>query len=147
MDRQAIIGEISQVIASQRLAVLATNEQGQPYSCLVAIAGTADLKYLLFSTSRHTRKYEDITKDRRVSILLDNRANDVSDFNNAVAVTAMGTAGEVMSSDRESLLSIYLEKHPLLKDFAQSEENALICVSVNEYIISSFRSVRKLQMD
>ena len=85
MDRPQLTDKLSRLLASQKLAVLSTNKEGQPYSCLVAIAGTADLKHLLFCTARSTRKYGEIKDDPRVSVLIDNIANRESDFRDAFA--------------------------------------------------------------
>jgi hypothetical protein len=99
----------------------------------------------LFCTSRATRKYGNITIDPRVSVLLDNRSNTESDFNDAVAVTALGTAIETKGKDRDELVNIYLEKHPYLEDFINSQDNALMRVDVEEYILSGFTDVWTLQ--
>ena len=147
MDRPQLTDKLSRLLASQKLAVLSTNREGQPYSCLVAIAGTADLKHLLFCTSRPTRKYGEIKDDPRVSVLIDNRSNRESDFRDAFAVTATGRAAEAHSDERDRLLSIYLAKHPHLKDFVSSPDNALIRVDVTDYVISTFQNVWTLPLD
>ena len=147
MDESQVREKLSDLFVSQKLAVLATNSEGQPYNCLVAIACTEDLKYLLFSTSRSTRKYRELKTDSRVSILVDNRLNMESDFDNAVAVTALGRATETQGFNKDRLVDIYLEKHPYLASFVNSQDNALIRIDVNKYVISSFKDVRTLQLD
>ena len=83
------------LLMSQQLAVLATHHDGQPYASLVAFVATADLKELLFATSRNTRKFANLTRDSRVSLLVDSRSNRDADIHEAVAVTVIGTAAEV----------------------------------------------------
>lgn len=138
---------LKELLSSQMLAALATQSNGQPYNCLVAIAPTEDLKHLLFSTFRHTRKYREIQADSRVSILVDSRSNSESDFSDAMAVTATGRAVEADESERERLLEIYLARHPHLVDFAGSPDSALVRIDVEEYILSSFQKVQKLKID
>ena len=145
MDESQLRDKLSSILASQKLAVLATDKDAQPYNCLVAIAGTADLKHLMFCTSRSTRKYGELIENPRVSILADNRSNTESDFDNAAAVTATGRATEAHGVERDRLAHIYLEKHRNLIDFVNSPDNALIRVDVLEYVISGFTDVRKLQ--
>jgi nitroimidazol reductase NimA-like FMN-containing flavoprotein (pyridoxamine 5'-phosphate oxidase superfamily) len=58
---------------SQPLAVLATHNKGQPYGSLVAFAATHDLDYLIFSTTRSTRKFANLSADPRVAMVIDNR--------------------------------------------------------------------------
>jgi nitroimidazol reductase NimA-like FMN-containing flavoprotein (pyridoxamine 5'-phosphate oxidase superfamily) len=135
---------LADLFAKQKLAVLATLSGGQPYSCLVAFAETEDLKGLVFTTFRSTRKYRDIMSEPRVALLVDNRSNEESDFSDALAVTATGRAEEVMGGERERLLSVYLAKHPHLAEFAGSSDSALVRVGVENYVVSSFHEVAAL---
>jgi nitroimidazol reductase NimA-like FMN-containing flavoprotein (pyridoxamine 5'-phosphate oxidase superfamily) len=134
---------------SQRLSVLATYGGGQPYSSLVAFAATNDLKHLVFATTRATRKYANLAakEKERVAMLVDNRSNQDSDFHKAIAVTAMGRAEEVESSERDRFLKFYLGKHPYLKEFVVSPTCALLKISVDKYyIVSRFQNVMELHM-
>jgi nitroimidazol reductase NimA-like FMN-containing flavoprotein (pyridoxamine 5'-phosphate oxidase superfamily) len=79
---------IRELFESQKLAVLATQNEGQPYANLIAFAASDDLKSLYFVTARATRKYANIEADARVTVLIDNRSNQDSDFSQAAAVTA-----------------------------------------------------------
>ena len=147
MNESQMRDRIRELLVSQKLAVLATQKDEQPYNCLVAIAGTADLKDLLFSTSRSTRKYNELKHNPRVSILIDNRSNKESDFDRAVAITAIGRAMEAQGVDRDNLANIYLEKHPNLVNFVDSPDNALIRIAVEKYVISGFKDVWELYLD
>ena len=136
---------IRNLLASQRLAVLSTQNQGQPYSNLVAFAAVPDLKYLLFATSRATRKYANLLADSRVSILIDNRTNEAVDFAEAAAVTVLGQSWEMYGVDRQQLLPIYLERHPYLQNFVNSPNCALLRVKVERYIlVTRFQDVREI---
>ena len=135
------------LFASQRLAVLATQSAGQPYSNLMAFCEAGDLQYLLFATSRNTRKYTDLIADPLVSLLIDSRSNRDSDFREAIAVTAIGKAEEVIGPEQEHLLGLYLEKHPYLAEFVNSPDNALFRVRVSDYkVVSEFQRVKGLRM-
>ncbi len=143
----ALQKELKRLFTIQRLAVLATHKNGQPYSSLVAFAATKDLKHLIFATSRATRKYEHFSRDNRVALLIDSRTNKAADFHKAVAVTAVGTAVETDERIRPQLVTLYLAKHPHLKDFVQSPTCALVQVSVKTYyIVRTFQNVTKLDV-
>ncbi len=132
---------------AQHLGVLATQGGGQPYSSLVAFAATDDLKYLVFATTRATRKYANLSSESRVAMLIDNRSNQDSDFHNAMAVTAMGTAEEVKDSEKDQLLKSYLTKHPYLEGFVTAPTCALLKVRVDKYyLVSRFQNVMELHM-
>jgi nitroimidazol reductase NimA-like FMN-containing flavoprotein (pyridoxamine 5'-phosphate oxidase superfamily) len=135
---------VRSLLASQRFAVLATESEGQPYSNLVAFAEADNLRSLLFVTGRDTKKYSNTVASKRVAVLVDNRTNQPSDLDKAVAVTALGTIEEVAADCRGHLAAIYLSKHPQLEDFLRRPSNALMRVAVTDYIVASFESVRRL---
>ena len=137
---------LSDLFSSQRLAVISTQGGGQPYSNLVAFAETDDLKHLLFITNRNTRKYYNLKVDRRASMLIDSRTNELSDFQIAIAVTAIGIAEEVLNNDRDVISQVFLSKHPHLVDFVNGYDNALINLKVGDYIIAKFGEVNTIHV-
>lgn len=136
---------VQELLHSQRLAVLSTLMSGRPYSNLIAFAATADLKQILFATTRATRKFINLTVEPRVSLLIDNRSNQETDFGEASAVTVLGTGEEVLGPDRDKYLRLYLRKHPYLEDFITAPTCALIRVKVEKFIIvTRFQEVREI---
>ncbi len=135
---------IKRVLASQRFAVLATHSEGQPYGNLIAFSGADNLRSILFVTSRDTRKYSNTLINNKVAVLIDNRTNQPLDLNNTVAITALGTIKEASVDNTEYLGEIYLTKHPQLRNFLQKPSNALMKITVTEYIVATFESVRRL---
>ncbi len=137
---------LKDLFASQRLGVLATYGEGQPYSSLVAFAATNNLKYLVFATTRATRKYANLSTESRVALLVDNRSNQDTDFHRAIAVTALGKAEEVDEREKNQFLRLYLAKHPYL-EFVNSPTCALLKVSVDRYyMVNRFQNVMELHM-
>jgi nitroimidazol reductase NimA-like FMN-containing flavoprotein (pyridoxamine 5'-phosphate oxidase superfamily) len=138
---------IRELFVSQKLAVLGTQNKGQPYANLIAFAASDDLKSLYFATARATRKYANIEADARVTVLIDNRSNQDSDFSQAAAVTATGRAKEVVGSKRDEVLAIYLTKHPMLEEFVRSPTCALLRVEVQTYyLVRRFQNVMELHV-
>ena len=137
---------LKRLLKSGKLAVLATHRNGQPYCSLVAFSHTRDLKYLIFATCRSTRKYENLSADKRVSMLVDSRTNRESDFHKAEAVTITGKATEVSKGMRNEYLRTYLRKHPELKGFVSSPNCALLRLKVNKYyLVSRFQEVMEIR--
>ena len=135
------------LLTSQRLAVLSTNDKGQSYASLVAFAATENMKELFFATARTTRKFANLTENSQVALLIDSRSNQDADFHEAIAVTATGTAEEVTGTDRNALLAFYLKKHPYLVDFVKAPTCALIRVKVVcYYLVSRFQNVVELHV-
>ena len=129
------------LFTSQKLAVLATYGEDQPYCSLMAFAVSDDLKHLIVATKRHTQKFANIQKHPRISMLVDNRKNQVDDFQQAVAVTILATAAEAAPTEHEKLRDLYLFKHPYMRSFCQSPDCVLLRLSVERYlVVSSFRN-------
>jgi general stress protein 26 len=94
-DSSGVAEALQDLVTSQRLAVLATQSEGQPYASLVAFTPTPDLQYLLFATGRATRKYENLSAQSKVAMLVENTSNQESDFHAATAATAVGSAEDL----------------------------------------------------
>jgi len=138
---------IKTILDSQGLAVLATQGDRGPYGSLVAFAATADLKSLLFATTRATRKYANLVRNTGVALVIDTRTNRTADFADAAAVTALGDVEEITGAELPELRRIYLEKHPSLREFTGSPTTALLRVSVTTYImVSRFQNVQELHV-
>jgi nitroimidazol reductase NimA-like FMN-containing flavoprotein (pyridoxamine 5'-phosphate oxidase superfamily) len=138
---------LKDLFSSQRLAVLATQNKRQPYGNLVAFVAANDLKYLLFATTRGTRKYSNISDNPRVAMVIDNRSNQEADFHQAAAVTATGVVEEAEGPGKETLLKLYLSEHPYLKDFVSSPTCALLKMNVETYyVVREFQNVMKLHI-
>jgi general stress protein 26 len=139
-ERRELRETIRHLLASQRLAVLATQCDGQPYTSLVTLAATEDLARLIFPTLRSSTKYTHLSADSRVALLLDNRCDQAPGSPDAVALTAIGIAREASPQDMARLTQLYLSRHPHLRGFLQDPDCALVQVQVRQY-----RLVRQLQ--
>lgn len=139
-------GTLAELLSSQHLAVLATHGEGQPYCSLVAFATSPDLKGLVFATLRSTRKFQNLSADSRVAMMIDSRTNRGCDFQEAVAVTAVGEVREVRKAARGRYLRWFLAKHPHLAEFVMSPSCALLCLGVRKYVIvRKFQEVSELE--
>ncbi len=138
---------ISDLLTTQKLAVLSSYGKGQPYASLIAFAATEDLSHIIFGTTRSTRKYENLSLEPNAALLIDNRSNDEKDFSGAVAATVLGSTQEVKGHRKKQFQNIFLLKHPHLKDFIQSPSCALFILQVQKYyVVSRFQNVQELHM-
>jgi nitroimidazol reductase NimA-like FMN-containing flavoprotein (pyridoxamine 5'-phosphate oxidase superfamily) len=136
------------LFARQRLGVLATHGPGHPYASLVAVLASDDLRHLYFTTTRATRKFQFLTIDPHVAMLVDSRSDEDLDFHGAVAVTAVGTARELEGDERADKLAAFLRRHPHLHDFAGAPPSALVDLAVDTYyLVSRFQNVTELHME
>jgi heme iron utilization protein len=134
---------LKEVVDTQYFAVLNTVGEGVPYSNLVSFVISQDLRSLVFVTDRNTRKYRNIQENKNISLLIDNRTNRPSDVSQAIAITVIGIAREQIEN-KSSLQAIFLTRHPYLQQFVENPDNALILVTVSEYIIASFDKTQRL---
>ena len=133
---------LNELFHSQRFAVLATDDHGQPFTSLMAFVASADLRQLVVLSDRTTCKFANLVANCRVALLIDNRENKGSDTKDSVAVTAIGKAQEVGSGERAPLLELFLSCHPYLAEFAVSPTCAVVKVKIDSYLlVSSFQKV------
>jgi nitroimidazol reductase NimA-like FMN-containing flavoprotein (pyridoxamine 5'-phosphate oxidase superfamily) len=146
-DTKRLTEQLHELFFTQQLAVLSTTGNGKPYCSLIAFAASDDLKDLIFATTRATRKYSNMKNNSRVSLLIDNRSNTVSDFHNAMAVTSTGTVSEIFEDEKTDFLTIYLRKLPHLEEFVMSPTCALMKVKVEKYyVVKRFQNVMVLHI-
>lgn len=144
---RTIHNRIKTLLEGQRLAVLATQNGGQPYTSLMAFAFTEDLTEILVATEKSSRKHRNITEEPRVSLLIDNRSNNEEDFDKAVALTVLGKAVKVEPSQRQAYKQIYLKRHPGLHFFVTSPSTAFLKIEVYRYLlVSKFQAVTEYRI-
>ena len=145
---QEIRNRLNDLCSSQKLAVVSTQSDGQPYASLVAFVAGDDLRHIYFVTARTTRKFANLTKEPRVAVLINSSTNLESDFHEAISITVTGIAEEIRDLEREEILKLYLSKHPYLEDFAHSPSCAFIKVATRSfYMVQNFQNVMELHID
>jgi len=133
---------LKELFTGQPLAVLATDAGSGPYTSLVAVAISSDLRQLYFATLRATRKWANLANNHHVSLLIDNRSNQVTDFSRAAAATVIGTAEELSGAELETGLAIFLNRHPHLAEFTALPSCALFRVQIASiYLVTRFQNV------
>ena len=138
---------VKELLQKHSFGVLGTSRQGHSYASLVAFSAAASAESLVFATTRATRKYHNLVADKRVSLLVDNRAELEMPLYEAFAVTAYGAAVELEGATRLDALQSYLCRHPQLKNFAMSPSTAFFCIEVDEYhLVQRFQNVTEFRM-
>lgn len=139
---------LKELLLSQRFAVLSTQSEAGPYASLVAFWTPGDLSRVVFATMRQTRKFSYLLASPRVALLFDSRSNRDADVQEAVAVTAMGTAAELTDENARAAVSrSFLAKHPQLTSFVAASDCALVSVAVHTYyVVTRFQSVVEVRM-
>ena len=139
-------GLLREIVETQRFAVLSTLSNHQPYSSLVAFATSDDFRHLYFATNRDTRKYSNILENSKVALLINNSNNNQTDFTQALAVTALGIANEIIDESRNTITKTYLQKHQAMTEFVNRRDTAIIDVLVTDYILARFDRAERIQV-
>ena len=135
------------LFCSQKLGVLATQQKKNPYTSLIAFACTEDMRQIVFTTPKTTRKYSNILSNSSVSFFVDNRTNKAVDFRKAMGVTALGSVRHIRKNKTSRLMKLYLKKHPQLESFLASPSCAFICIDVDTYhIVERFQNVTEVHL-
>lgn len=146
-ERDVTLGLLRELLVSQRLGVLATHGESGPYASLVAFAADDDLRRLTFATTRATRKYQFLTAEPRVAMLIDSRSDADLDFHRAIAVTAVGPVAELEGHDRDEACARLVGRHPHLAGFAAAPTTALLALGVETYyVVRRFQTVTELHV-
>lgn len=138
---------ISSLFESQRVAVLATQKNSQPYASLVAFTVSDDLEFFYFLTPDTTRKYDYLTANPQVAILVSDDENKADDIYNAISVTGTGVASVVQNPHGKKELQMFLRKHPQLKAFSEAPETVFVCIHMKQYaMVNQFQNVVNIEI-
>lgn len=135
---------IRRVLEQNRLAVLATQRNGQPHTSLIAFTPLEGLRILAFATYRNTRKYKSILEDQRVAIFIEDREGDATRRSDQrLVLTAHGEAIMTPAENRQAHIMTHLARHPNLEEFLTSPDCEFVRVGVHAYqVVSSIDDVR-----
>jgi nitroimidazol reductase NimA-like FMN-containing flavoprotein (pyridoxamine 5'-phosphate oxidase superfamily) len=128
----------------EHFAVLATEDNGQPYTSLVSYAMAPGLNRIIFATPRKTQKYRNIMQSKNVALLIDNRTKKgKTAIMGAEAITVVGIARPLRRGKKwEEMAAIFLKKHAGLEGFVRADTTALIIVDAIRCIhVGQFQTV------
>jgi general stress protein 26 len=129
---KSIKQKLADLFNEQRFGVIATQGKTEPYTNLVTFLTSEDFKKIYFPTSKKSKKYENLSENSRMSILIDDRGNNPQDIKKAMAVTAVGISKE---NKDIKIVNAFLLKHPYLKKFVNSPNSVIIEIGIEKYII------------
>jgi nitroimidazol reductase NimA-like FMN-containing flavoprotein (pyridoxamine 5'-phosphate oxidase superfamily) len=136
---------IDKVLKSQRIAVLGTSKNNEPYSSLVGFVVTEDLQELIFATMRQRMKYRNMDANPRVTLMIDDRNEQDNDFNETTSITIVGSVEDVKDKTRDYYASRLVERHPVLTDFVSFPDCAIMKVTIDKiFVVSDFESVVRI---
>ncbi|MDP3462078.1 MAG: pyridoxamine 5'-phosphate oxidase family protein [Bacteroidales bacterium] len=139
---------IQNVLQTSKLAVLATEGEGQPYASLIVITPVSDFKQMIFATYRNTRKFENLLNNGRVAVLIQGEESDMSFKQSDYALTAFGHAQQVCKADYEEALQKHLKRHPDQANYMLNADLALMLITIEKFqVVRGFDDVSWWSVD
>ena len=136
-DLTAIPAAIARLLRKEILAVLGTMGANAPHVCLIQFATDDDLGELYFATNRNTLKFNNLSAEPRVSVLLDNRLSRALD-GKGFSLTLNGTASVLEGKYAECASSKLLAKNSNHGATVGARDFAIIRVELeNGHLVSS----------
>lgn len=136
--------EIGMLLGTQPFAVLATQGTDITDASLVTFAAGENLKNIVFATPVQTGKYDFISMNENVSLLVDDRTLHQDNINQISALTVIGKA-TILSDEKEVQKwgNLLTKRHPTLSEFVSAPSTAIIRVVVNRYLyVKHFQDLR-----
>lgn len=124
---------VVEALQSNRLAVLATEGDGQPHASLIAITPFEGFRQLIFATYRNTRKFRNLVLNGKVAVLIEGENEDKSGIQDGFVITAYGSAKEINIEANDDAMQAHLLKYPELISFISESDCALVLVNVENY--------------
>jgi general stress protein 26 len=135
--------EIRALLEARKLAVLATQIDGQPHASLMAFTPVEGIKRIVFATYRTTRKYASLRRDGRAALLIGSGIEPFEQQRTGLVVTAHGRIADVPDHARQATLTAHLKRHPEFEDFLTSPDCALLNMEISAYqLVTSTDEVR-----
>ena len=121
------------VIRYQDMCVLATVSGSKPHCSLMAYVTDNDCRNIYMITLKDTTKYQNLTANPSVCLLIDTRSSDRGDDRKkAKALTVKGAFEKI--EDPKKLLAVHAkfsQRHLHLKDFASHPDAEVFAVKIH----------------
>ncbi|MBS3809397.1 MAG: pyridoxamine 5'-phosphate oxidase family protein [Desulfobacterales bacterium] len=122
--------DIKALIRNKRHCVLATAVDGLPYCSLMAYATEKDCTRFIMVTHRQTRKFQNISRNPRVSLLIDSR-----ETHRPQALTIEGSGEEIIAeADKEAAAELLLSSHPGLASFIRHPDSVFVRITADSAV-------------
>ena len=126
---------IKALIRSNDVCVLSTVSDGAPHCSLMSYVTDDTCREFYMITLTGTKKYRNLEGNSAVSLLIDTREEDVDRRRKDIrALTVSGVFQKLENpSEEERILRQLLERHPYLKEFAESGKAKIFAVRVKAF--------------
>ena len=129
-----VLEKINALILRKDSCVLATTDGETPHCSLMAYVTGESGERLYLVTSRDSRKYQNIRRHPRVSLLIDTRGEQQRKLTQAVTIT--GNCDILQdTADIAQVKANFARQHPQLNDFIRKNDIAVMCVQIDFFLL------------
>jgi nitroimidazol reductase NimA-like FMN-containing flavoprotein (pyridoxamine 5'-phosphate oxidase superfamily) len=130
-----MLEEIRSIIKRSDLCVLSTVSDGEPHCSLMSYVTDDDCREFYMITHPATKKYRNLEDNSAASLLIDTREEDVDRKRRDIrALTVSGLFRSIDGKEKSAaILQQLLQRHPHLKEFAETGETKVFAVRVKSF--------------
>ena len=129
-----MLKKIKALVLRKDSCVLATTDGETPHCSLMAYVAGDSGERLFLVTSSDSRKYQNIRRHPRVSLLIDTRGEQQRELTQALTMT--GTCDILQDSAKiAQVKAAFVRQHPHLAGFIRRDGMAVMCVQVDFFLL------------
>jgi nitroimidazol reductase NimA-like FMN-containing flavoprotein (pyridoxamine 5'-phosphate oxidase superfamily) len=127
-----MLEKMKDLVGTKDVCVLATVSEGQPHCSLMSYATDKDCREIYMVTHKKTKKYQNLTGNPAVSLLIDTREEDQGTHRHrAKALTVNGLFEAVHDPKKRDLIKTkLLARHPHLNVLADDPDVEFFAVRI-----------------
>ena len=132
-----MLERIKALVKEKDICVLATVGGDKPHCSLMAYVTDDDCREIYMVTYKESRKYENLMKNRSVSLLIDTREEHPGSRRpEAKALTVSGTFKKIDDKNKKiQVRSKLLDRHPHVKEFLDHPDAEILCIRVESFLL------------
>ena len=132
-----MIERMKALLRDKDLCVLATAAGGVPHCSLMAYVTNEDGTALYMATMKNTTKYANLSKNPRVSLLVDTRDDTAGTENSSPQALTVAGRCEVLgeTGERARAHAALLDRHPSLQEVLEHPETAILRVHIESFLL------------
>jgi nitroimidazol reductase NimA-like FMN-containing flavoprotein (pyridoxamine 5'-phosphate oxidase superfamily) len=132
-----MIEKMKALVKEKDVCVMATVSGGKPHCSLMAYVTDDDCSEIYMITHKHTKKYENLTENPSVSLLIDTREEHLGSRRpGAKALTVNGRYHRMDSEERKTLFRAkMLERHPHMRAFINHPDAELLSIKIASFLL------------
>ncbi len=124
--------DIKELIENNLVCVLATVSGASPHCSLMSYAADADCQEIYMVSQKNTKKYQNLTKNPAVSLLIDSReTSHLRGKKRSLALTVTGIFQKDTPEEKKQVIRELLrEKHPDLRALLDDPDAEIVVVKI-----------------